>query len=84
MCTICACRFADTDVRSVAVSWIEKSSDDELVGYLPQLVQVQIKYTHRYKFYLHFLNNAVLCISVSFMTHSHICSSSQADTPPFT
>lgn len=37
------CRFADTEVRSVAVSWIEKSSDDELAGYLPQLVQVQIK-----------------------------------------
>ncbi|XP_039988528.1 phosphatidylinositol 4-phosphate 3-kinase C2 domain-containing subunit alpha [Xiphias gladius] len=32
-------KFADTEVRSVAVSWIEKSSDDELSGYLPQLVQ---------------------------------------------
>uniref|UniRef100_A0A3Q3F3G5 Phosphatidylinositol 4-phosphate 3-kinase C2 domain-containing subunit alpha n=1 Tax=Kryptolebias marmoratus TaxID=37003 RepID=A0A3Q3F3G5_KRYMA len=32
-------KFADTEVRSVAVSWIEKSSDDELVDYLPQLVQ---------------------------------------------
>uniref|UniRef100_A0A7N8WJN4 Phosphatidylinositol 4-phosphate 3-kinase C2 domain-containing subunit alpha n=1 Tax=Mastacembelus armatus TaxID=205130 RepID=A0A7N8WJN4_9TELE len=32
-------KFADTEVRSVAVSWIEKSSDDELAGYLPQLVQ---------------------------------------------
>uniref|UniRef100_A0A3B5B323 Phosphatidylinositol-4-phosphate 3-kinase catalytic subunit type 2 alpha n=1 Tax=Stegastes partitus TaxID=144197 RepID=A0A3B5B323_9TELE len=32
-------KFADTDVRSVAVSWIEKSSDDELADYLPQLVQ---------------------------------------------
>lgn len=37
------CRFADTEVRSVAVSWIKKSSDDELAGYLPQLVQVQMK-----------------------------------------
>lgn len=37
----CVCgRFADTEVRSVAVSWIEKSSDDELADYLPQLVQV--------------------------------------------
>uniref|UniRef100_A0A8C4GN86 Phosphatidylinositol 4-phosphate 3-kinase C2 domain-containing subunit alpha n=1 Tax=Dicentrarchus labrax TaxID=13489 RepID=A0A8C4GN86_DICLA len=32
-------KFADTEVRSVAVSWIEKSSDDELADYLPQLVQ---------------------------------------------
>uniref|UniRef100_A0A3B4WUI6 Phosphatidylinositol 4-phosphate 3-kinase C2 domain-containing subunit alpha n=1 Tax=Seriola lalandi dorsalis TaxID=1841481 RepID=A0A3B4WUI6_SERLL len=32
-------KFADTEVRSVAVSWIETSSDDELAGYLPQLVQ---------------------------------------------
>lgn len=37
---LCLCRFADTEVRSVAVSWIEKSSDDELADYLPQLVQV--------------------------------------------
>lgn len=40
----CVCRFADTEVRRVAVSWIEKSSDDELAGYLPQLVQVEPKY----------------------------------------
>uniref|UniRef100_A0A3Q0TAK2 Phosphatidylinositol 4-phosphate 3-kinase C2 domain-containing subunit alpha n=1 Tax=Amphilophus citrinellus TaxID=61819 RepID=A0A3Q0TAK2_AMPCI len=32
-------KFADTEVRSVAVSWFEKSSDDELADYLPQLVQ---------------------------------------------
>uniref|UniRef100_A0A8C9T4C5 Phosphatidylinositol-4-phosphate 3-kinase catalytic subunit type 2 alpha n=1 Tax=Scleropages formosus TaxID=113540 RepID=A0A8C9T4C5_SCLFO len=32
-------KFADTEVRSVAVSWIEGSSDDELLDYLPQLVQ---------------------------------------------
>ncbi|KTG44161.1 hypothetical protein cypCar_00013741 [Cyprinus carpio] len=31
--------FADTEVRKVAVSWIESSSDDELADYLPQLVQ---------------------------------------------
>uniref|UniRef100_A0AAX7T3N4 Phosphatidylinositol 4-phosphate 3-kinase C2 domain-containing subunit alpha n=1 Tax=Astatotilapia calliptera TaxID=8154 RepID=A0AAX7T3N4_ASTCA len=29
-------KFADTEVRSVAVSWIEKSSDDQLADYLPQ------------------------------------------------
>lgn len=39
-CILYLCRFADTEVRSVAVSWIEKSSDDELADYLPQLVQV--------------------------------------------
>lgn len=27
----------------MAVSWIERSSDDELADYLPQLVQVQLK-----------------------------------------
>lgn len=32
-------RFSDSDVRTVAVSWIEQSSDDELSDYLPQLVQ---------------------------------------------
>uniref|UniRef100_A0A674AKK6 Phosphatidylinositol 4-phosphate 3-kinase C2 domain-containing subunit alpha n=1 Tax=Salmo trutta TaxID=8032 RepID=A0A674AKK6_SALTR len=32
-------KFADTEVRSVAVSWIESTSDDELADYLPQLVQ---------------------------------------------
>uniref|UniRef100_A0A671YCI5 Phosphatidylinositol 4-phosphate 3-kinase C2 domain-containing subunit alpha n=1 Tax=Sparus aurata TaxID=8175 RepID=A0A671YCI5_SPAAU len=32
-------KFADTEVRNVAVGWIEKSSDDELADYLPQLVQ---------------------------------------------
>ncbi|XP_054476233.1 phosphatidylinositol 4-phosphate 3-kinase C2 domain-containing subunit alpha isoform X2 [Anoplopoma fimbria] len=32
-------KFADTEVRNVAVSWIENSSDDELTDYLPQLVQ---------------------------------------------
>lgn len=34
-------RFADTEVRRVAVSWIQESSDDELADYLPQLVQVR-------------------------------------------
>uniref|UniRef100_A0A672LF20 Phosphatidylinositol-4-phosphate 3-kinase catalytic subunit type 2 alpha n=1 Tax=Sinocyclocheilus grahami TaxID=75366 RepID=A0A672LF20_SINGR len=33
-------KFADTEVRKVAVSWIESSSDDELADYLPQLVWV--------------------------------------------
>lgn len=32
-------KFADTEVRRVAVSWIQESSDDELADYLPQLVQ---------------------------------------------
>ncbi|KAJ8271475.1 hypothetical protein COCON_G00103340 [Conger conger] len=32
-------KFADTEVRSMAVAWIEDSSDDELTHYLPQLVQ---------------------------------------------
>nr|XP_005159362.2 phosphatidylinositol 4-phosphate 3-kinase C2 domain-containing subunit alpha isoform X1 [Danio rerio]XP_005159363.2 phosphatidylinositol 4-phosphate 3-kinase C2 domain-containing subunit alpha isoform X1 [Danio rerio] len=32
-------KFADTEVRKVAVSWIQSSSDDELADYLPQLVQ---------------------------------------------
>lgn len=41
MC-VCVFRFADTEVRTVAVSWIAKSSDDELADYLPQLVQVQL------------------------------------------
>uniref|UniRef100_A0A3P9I7J5 Phosphatidylinositol-4-phosphate 3-kinase catalytic subunit type 2 alpha n=1 Tax=Oryzias latipes TaxID=8090 RepID=A0A3P9I7J5_ORYLA len=45
-------KFADTEVRSVAVGWIEKSSDDELADYLPQLVQAL-------KFECH-LNNALV------------------------
>uniref|UniRef100_A0A4W4FJ69 Phosphatidylinositol-4-phosphate 3-kinase n=1 Tax=Electrophorus electricus TaxID=8005 RepID=A0A4W4FJ69_ELEEL len=32
-------KFADTEVRSMAVIWIESCSDDELLDYLPQLVQ---------------------------------------------
>ncbi|KAI1889845.1 hypothetical protein AGOR_G00167120 [Albula goreensis] len=32
-------KFADTEVRSMAVTWIKGSSDDELAHYLPQLVQ---------------------------------------------
>ncbi|XP_077453608.1 phosphatidylinositol 4-phosphate 3-kinase C2 domain-containing subunit alpha [Stigmatopora argus] len=32
-------KFADTEVRRVAVSWVEESTDDELTDYLPQLVQ---------------------------------------------
>ncbi|XP_050990973.1 phosphatidylinositol 4-phosphate 3-kinase C2 domain-containing subunit alpha [Labeo rohita] len=45
-------KFADTEVRKVAVSWIESSSDDELADYLPQLVQAV-------KFECH-LNNALV------------------------
>ncbi|KAG8329500.1 Phosphatidylinositol 4-phosphate 3-kinase C2 domain-containing subunit alpha [Homalodisca vitripennis] len=33
------CSFPDCEVRRVAVSWIEDLSSDELVDYLPQLVQ---------------------------------------------
>ncbi|XP_056138610.1 phosphatidylinositol 4-phosphate 3-kinase C2 domain-containing subunit alpha isoform X2 [Lampris incognitus] len=32
-------KFADTEVRNVAVRWIGASTDDELADYLPQLVQ---------------------------------------------
>lgn len=45
-------KFADTDVRKVAVSWIQSCSDDELADYLPQLVQAV-------KFECH-LNNALV------------------------
>ncbi|TRY58286.1 hypothetical protein DNTS_031053 [Danionella cerebrum] len=45
-------KFADTEVRAVAVSWIKSSSDDELADYLPQLVQAL-------KFECH-LNNALV------------------------
>lgn len=50
-------KFADTEVRSVAVSWIEKSGDDELADYLPQLVQA-------IKFECH-LNNALVLFLLS-------------------
>uniref|UniRef100_A0A8C2IWY1 Phosphatidylinositol-4-phosphate 3-kinase, catalytic subunit type 2 alpha n=1 Tax=Cyprinus carpio TaxID=7962 RepID=A0A8C2IWY1_CYPCA len=49
--------FADTEVRKVAVSWIESSSDDELADYLPQLVQAV-------KFECH-LNNALVIFLLS-------------------
>ncbi|XP_051581020.1 phosphatidylinositol 4-phosphate 3-kinase C2 domain-containing subunit alpha-like [Myxocyprinus asiaticus] len=49
--------FADTEVRKVAVNWIESSSDDELADYLPQLVQAV-------KFECH-LNNALLMFLLS-------------------
>ena len=40
-------RFADREVRSKAVEWIQRLSDDELCDYLPQLVQVsQMLATH--------------------------------------
>ncbi|KAF7654876.1 hypothetical protein LDENG_00063620 [Lucifuga dentata] len=41
-------KFADTEVRNVAVSWIAKSNDDELADYLPQLVQA-LKFECRLK-----------------------------------
>ncbi|XP_051512306.1 phosphatidylinositol 4-phosphate 3-kinase C2 domain-containing subunit alpha-like [Myxocyprinus asiaticus] len=50
-------KFADTEVRKVAVSWIESSSDDELADYLPQLVQAV-------KFECH-LNNALVMFLLS-------------------
>uniref|UniRef100_A0A8C9ZQM0 Phosphatidylinositol 4-phosphate 3-kinase C2 domain-containing subunit alpha n=1 Tax=Sander lucioperca TaxID=283035 RepID=A0A8C9ZQM0_SANLU len=50
-------KFADTEVRNVAVSWIEKSSDDELADYLPQLVQAL-------KFECH-LKNALVMLLLS-------------------
>ncbi|XP_067090439.1 phosphatidylinositol 4-phosphate 3-kinase C2 domain-containing subunit alpha [Osmerus mordax] len=50
-------KFADTEVRRVAVSWIESSSDDELADYLPQLVQAL-------KFECH-LNNALVLFLLS-------------------
>ncbi|XP_031713793.1 phosphatidylinositol 4-phosphate 3-kinase C2 domain-containing subunit alpha [Anarrhichthys ocellatus] len=48
-------KFADTDVRNLAVSWIEKSSDDELTDYLPQLVQAL-------KFECHLKNGLVMLL----------------------
>uniref|UniRef100_A0A673GRA8 Phosphatidylinositol 4-phosphate 3-kinase C2 domain-containing subunit alpha-like n=1 Tax=Sinocyclocheilus rhinocerous TaxID=307959 RepID=A0A673GRA8_9TELE len=50
-------KFADTEVRKVAMSWIESSSDDELADYLPQLVQAV-------KFECH-LNNALAIFLLS-------------------
>ncbi|KAI5620325.1 phosphatidylinositol 4-phosphate 3-kinase C2 domain-containing subunit alpha isoform X2, partial [Silurus asotus] len=41
-------KFADTEVRHMAVSWIEMCSDDELTDYLPQLVQA-LKYERHLK-----------------------------------
>uniref|UniRef100_A0A3B4BYN7 Phosphatidylinositol 4-phosphate 3-kinase C2 domain-containing subunit alpha n=1 Tax=Pygocentrus nattereri TaxID=42514 RepID=A0A3B4BYN7_PYGNA len=46
-------KFADTEVRSMAVSWIESCSDDELTDYLPQLVQAL-------KFESHLKNSLVI------------------------
>ncbi|XP_020780649.1 phosphatidylinositol 4-phosphate 3-kinase C2 domain-containing subunit alpha [Boleophthalmus pectinirostris] len=48
-------RFADSEVRTVAVSWIQQSSDDELSDYLPQLVQAL-------KFECHLKNALVLLL----------------------
>lgn len=46
-------KFADTEVRAMAVSWIEICSDDELTDYLPQLVQAL-------KFERHLKNSLVM------------------------
>ncbi|XP_060779986.1 phosphatidylinositol 4-phosphate 3-kinase C2 domain-containing subunit alpha isoform X2 [Neoarius graeffei] len=46
-------KFADTEVRTMAVSWIEICSDDELTDYLPQLVQAL-------KFERHLKNSLVM------------------------
>ncbi|XP_072552033.1 phosphatidylinositol 4-phosphate 3-kinase C2 domain-containing subunit alpha [Salminus brasiliensis] len=46
-------KFADTEVRSKAVSWIESCSDDEITDYLPQLVQAL-------KFECHLKNSLVM------------------------
>uniref|UniRef100_A0A671SIW1 Phosphatidylinositol 4-phosphate 3-kinase C2 domain-containing subunit alpha-like n=1 Tax=Sinocyclocheilus anshuiensis TaxID=1608454 RepID=A0A671SIW1_9TELE len=54
---VLAKEFADTEVRKVAMSWIESSSDDELADYLPQLVQAV-------KFECH-LNNALAIFLLS-------------------
>lgn len=35
------CSFADQEVRTRAVQWIEAISDDELADFLPQFVQVR-------------------------------------------
>ncbi|XP_058244023.1 phosphatidylinositol 4-phosphate 3-kinase C2 domain-containing subunit alpha isoform X2 [Hemibagrus wyckioides] len=50
-------KYADTEVRHMAVSWIEICSDDELTDYLPQLVQAL-------KFESH-LNNALVMFLLS-------------------
>uniref|UniRef100_A0A672LE85 Phosphatidylinositol-4-phosphate 3-kinase catalytic subunit type 2 alpha n=1 Tax=Sinocyclocheilus grahami TaxID=75366 RepID=A0A672LE85_SINGR len=51
-------KFADTEVRKVAVSWIESSSDDELADYLPQLVQNV--FLLRFVIVLHYLSWTVV------------------------
>ncbi|KAI1903926.1 hypothetical protein AGOR_G00000440 [Albula goreensis] len=48
-------KFADTEVRAVAVGWIGSCSDDELADYLPQLVQAV-------KFECHLRNALVLLL----------------------
>ncbi|XP_028842597.1 phosphatidylinositol 4-phosphate 3-kinase C2 domain-containing subunit alpha [Denticeps clupeoides] len=46
-------KFAETEVRTVAVSWLESISNDELTDYLPQLVQAL-------KFERHLRNSLVM------------------------
>ncbi|XP_041074619.1 phosphatidylinositol 4-phosphate 3-kinase C2 domain-containing subunit alpha-like [Polyodon spathula] len=50
-------KYADSEVRSVAVTWIEHLSDDELADYLPQLVQAL-----KFECYLH---NALVMLLLS-------------------
>lgn len=79
VCIVFVCRFADTEVRNVAVSWIEKSSDDELADYLPQLVQVQLKISTQ----LHTLHALLKHSETHFtqsLTHSLIVSLVYAPT----
>lgn len=57
-----AFRFADTEVRRVAVSWIQESSDDELADYLPQLVQVRSGPGGRCFLQASYLTNACACV----------------------
>ena len=40
---MCACSYADTYVRTVALNSIRELSSDELLDYLPQLVQVSAR-----------------------------------------
>ncbi|XP_004711629.1 phosphatidylinositol 4-phosphate 3-kinase C2 domain-containing subunit alpha [Echinops telfairi] len=50
-------QFADQEVRSLAVSWIEAISDDELTDLLPQFVQAL-----KYEIYL---NSSLVCFLLS-------------------
>uniref|UniRef100_A0A8C5AK38 Phosphatidylinositol-4-phosphate 3-kinase, catalytic subunit type 2 alpha n=1 Tax=Gadus morhua TaxID=8049 RepID=A0A8C5AK38_GADMO len=62
-------KFADTEVRRVAVGWIEVSTDDELADYLPQLVQAL-------KFECHLKNALVMALlsraQETSISHPHL------------